>query len=215
MIKEEQVNALEEHLKELYFAKKGELLFHGWHHIFFVQKKAVVFAQANGADKLLVRTAALVHDLNYLAEKNSSASKGKGLREGILSELGFDKEDIDVVEQIILEAHTADRGATVSKEVAALSDADTLFKAIPLVPVLFASNYLQQNKTSIEELADKIVSEQQPLMEQDIYFYTAQAKKQYSLWAKTNVQLWINIQESLNDKDVQEMLRIAKELDVL
>jgi len=34
-------------------------------------------------------------------------------------------------------------------------------------------------------------------------------------WAKTNLALWNNVKESLEDKDITEMLKIAENLKVI
>ncbi len=52
-------------------------------------------------------------------------------------------------------------------------------------------------------------------MEAGFYFYTDVAKEMYLNWAKTNLELWSNVQSCLQDSDVNEMLRIAKESEVI
>ena len=52
-------------------------------------------------------------------------------------------------------------------------------------------------------------------MDSDTYFYTEIAKQKYLGWAKTNLDMWENVVESLDDKDVQEMLNTASELGVI
>lgn len=97
----------------------------------------------------------------------------------------------------------------------ALSDADTLFKSLPITPIIFAQKYITQNKVDIYKLAQKVTSEQNPLMDQDIYFYTDYAKKRYLNWAKDNLKLWNNVIESSTDEDIKEMLKIAADIGVL
>lgn len=128
---------------------------------------------------------------------------------------GYSDEEIIKIENIIMEAHTATRNQNISLEGKSLSDADTLFKVLPITPVLFASNYIKQNKVDIQKLANKITSEQNKLLEEGIYFYTDLAKTKYLNWAKTNLALWNHVKESLEDNDVSEMLKIAKNLQVL
>lgn len=103
----------------------------------------------------------------------------------------------------------------LSDEAKALADADTLFKAIPTTPILFASKFITQNKYDVEKLGHKIVEEQKPLMDSGTYFYTNIAKEKYLKWAKTNLEIWLNVLESLNDKDIKEMLKTASDLGVL
>jgi uncharacterized protein len=191
------------------------MLFHGWHHIAFVTKKAKEFAESISADSFLSESAALVHDLNYLVKVNSGPEQGAEMRTQVLSECGYLKEEIQRIEQIVMEEHTATRSADISPEGMALSDADTLFKALPITPILFASKYIQENKVDIEKLSKKVVEEQKPLLDQGIYFYTDLAKSRYLDWAKGNLVLWENVRESLQDEDVQELLMIAREQGVL
>ena len=79
-----------------------------------------------------------------------------------------------------------------------------------MFPILFSSKYIQQNKVDITILARKIVSEQQPLLEQDIYFYTEIAKQKYLHWAKINLTLWAHVEEALQDEDVHNLIETAR-----
>lgn len=204
---ESKINKLKEALRLLYLEHKDNLLFHGWHHVDFVRKKAMEFARAIEANVFLVESAALVHDLNYIVETNSEPEMGKDLRSNYLSEAGYSAEEISQIENIVMEADIGNRTGTLSKEGMALSDADTLFKSLPTTPILFAGRYIDQNKIDIAKLADKICSEQKKLMEQGIYFYTDLAKQKYIKWAETNLALWSNVNEALKDEDVVEMLK--------
>lgn len=210
MKNEEKILYLEKTLKSLYEKHKNELLFHGWHHIFFVRNKGGEFARAVGADDFLVESSALVHDINYLVAPNSEPEEGRDLRQKILCEAHYSEQEIERIDQIVLEEHTSTRNASISLEGKALSDADTLFKALPITPILFASKYIQENKVDIEKLAKKVCEEQNRLMEAGIYFYTDKAKEMYLNWAELNLKLWNNVRKCLQDKDVQEMLEIAK-----
>ena len=211
MMNENKIESLRKELIDLYNLHKEKLLFHGWHHIHFVSKKSIEFAKEIGADTFLVESAALTHDLNYIVEKNSHANAGENLRNEILSKCGYDKDQMKIIGEIINGAHLADRGVDVTKEVAALSDADTLFKALPITSILFAGSYITENDVDIYKLSKKIIEEQKPLMDQEIYFYTDLAKEKYLKWAKDNLTLWENVQESLLDEDVNELLKLAKE----
>ncbi len=215
MEEDKKIATLRAKLETLYSQHKEEMLFHGWHHIAFVSKKAKEFADSIHADAFLSESAGLVHDLNYLVEVNTGPERGAEMRTKILSECGYTPEEQQRIEQIVMEEPTATRGAEISPEGMALSDADTLFKALPITPILFASKYIQENKVDIEKLSKKVVDEQRPLLDQGIYFYTDLAKNRYLNWAKGNLTLWENVRESLQDKDVQELLAIAKEQGVL
>ncbi len=215
MSETEKINLLREQLIPLYREHQKELLFHGWHHITFVTNKGVVFAKEIGADEFLVQSSALVHDLNYIVESNSKPEAGKELRKSILTKVGYAPDEVERIEKIIMDEGTTNRHSDISLESKALSDADTLFKALPLTPILFASKYIQENNVDIAKLANKICEEQNHLMESGIYFYTDKAKAMYLKWAKVNLELWGNVRECLKDKDVIEMLNIAETSEVI
>lgn len=215
MTQEEKFTQLETVLSALYKERSAELLFHGWHHISFVCAKAGVFAAEVGADVFLVRSAALVHDINYLVRKNSNPEEGKELRQKLLAEASYTPEEIDRIEGIVMEEHTETRDANISIEGQTLSDADTLFKALPITPIIFASKYIEENEIDIARLAEKICSEQNRLIESGIYFYTAKAKELYLDWAKVNLSLWNNVQDCLKDEDVKKMLETSRSLGAL
>lgn len=215
MEQENKLQALHSKIETLYASHKKEMLFHGWHHVAFVSKKAKEFGSLMGANIFMCESAALVHDLNYLVKVNSSPEEGTTLRMSILTECGYTKEQKDQIERIIFESHTATRGSKISLESMAVSDADTLFKSLPITPILFASKYIQENKVDIEQLAQKIVQEQKPLFEEGIYFYSEYAKERYLHWAQSNLSLWENVHESLKDGDVQELLSLARQQGVL
>lgn len=211
----EKLEKLKTSVKKLYSENSQTLLFHGWHHINFVSKKAVEFAESIQADTFFVESSALTHDLNYIVKPNSEPEEGKKLREKLLTEAGYSNDEIQRIEKIVMESHTGTRGQQISEEGKALSDADTLFKSLPITPIVFASKYITQNKVDIYKLAKKVCDEQNPLIEQDIYFYIEMAKEKYLKWAKSNLALWNNVQEALQDKDVQEILSIAKESGII
>jgi uncharacterized protein len=190
----------------MYSSKGDNLPFHGWHHVNFVTTKAIQFARARGADQYLVATAALVHDFNYLVRKNSAPAAGRRLRREFLTKAGYNADEINRIEGIISEAHTATRTESISLEGSALSDADTLFKALPMTPVVFSHLYLTENGIGLRELGRKILSEQAPLVERDIYFYDPDLSSRYLPWARTNILLWQQIMASLDDPDVMSLL---------
>lgn len=206
---------LAEELEKLYQDRSADMLFHGWHHIAFVAKKAVKFAEEFTVNIELVEAAALTHDLNYIVEVNTEPEAGKELRAEYLAGAGFSEAEIAEIEGLVMEEHTATRHAEISDGAKALSDADTLFKALPVTPILFAGHFITENHIDIRKLANKVVGEQKPLMEQGIYFYTEVAKSNYMHWAEVNLKLWENVKASLDDEDVAEMLHIARSLSVI
>lgn len=203
-----KLETLKKNLEKIYQNRK-DLLFHGWHHIYFVTKKAAEFAKTEKANKFLVEAAALTHDLNYAVKVNSDIKTGSKLRMKILSEAGFSLDETVHIENIINEAHTATRSRAISLEGKCLSDADTLFKVLPLTPIMFSSKYIQENRIDISKLANKILSEQKGLLKSGIYFYTKTGKK-YLAWAKHNLQLWEYVNDSLKDSDIKNLLEMSK-----
>jgi uncharacterized protein len=201
-----QVVNLENAVHELYLSVETNLPFHGWHHVYFVKTKAVEFAHERSANPFLVAAASIVHDLNYVVRKNSSPSAARRLRRSCLKEAGFDPEEMNRIEKIVNEAHTSTRTGSISVQGAALSDADTLFKALPMTPVIFAHLYLSENGIGLRELGSKILQEQIPLLEKDIYFYDPVVREKYLPWAKVNIQLWQEIMAALDDPDIVSLL---------
>lgn len=206
---------LKTQIKPLYLKNSKNLLFHGWHHITFVTKKALKFADSINADKQIVEAAALTHDLGVLDNVVNGRKVDNKLRLKILKKAGFNIENIAKIDKVCMESYTALRNKSISPEGMALSDAETLFKSLPITPIIFTSKYLKQNKVELLDLAIKTTSEQNPLMAKDIYFYTDYAKNKYLKWAKTNLQLWNNVVEALKDKEVNEVLKKAEDLDIL
>jgi uncharacterized protein len=193
-------------VRELCERAGGDLPFHGWHHVSFVRAKGARFAAANGADVSVVATAALVHDLNYLVRRNSPASAGGTLRLDILAEAGIPADTARWIDRVVVEAEMATRHRHISREAQALSDADTLFKALPVTPVMLAHRYLAENGVSLRELATKIVGEQRGVHDAGFYFYSAEAAAAYSHWASANLELWQCVVEALDDPSVNELL---------
>jgi len=200
------VDAVERRVRRLCQRYAQKLQFHGWHHVSFVRAKAIEFAEENGSDVAVVETAALVHDLNYIVRRNSAAGAGRRLRLDVLGWAGVTEPVADWIDQIVREAEMAVRHRDISLEAQALSDADTLFKALPVTPVVLAHRYLAENGVSLRELADKIVREQQNVHDGGYYFYNHDAAATYSRWAATNLQLWQCIKESLDDPTVERLL---------
>jgi uncharacterized protein len=183
-----------------------QLPFHGWHHVSFVRAKAAGFAAGNGADVPLVETAALVHDLNYLVRRNSVAAVGQSLRLPLLAESGVHPAAANRIDAVVVEAEMATRHRDISVEAQALSDADTLFKALPVTPVMLAHRYLTENGISLRELASKIVGEQAGVLDAGFYFYSEAAADAYSHWATANLELWQCVVEALDDPSVNRLL---------
>jgi uncharacterized protein len=193
-------------VEALYAQRNTDVPFHGWHHVAFVSAKSVVFARELGADERLTEVAALVHDVNYLVDPKTNASGGAELRQDLLKEAGVTQQQAERIEGIVIEAEISSRGADISAEAKALSDADTLFKALPITPVVLAPLYMRETGRSIKELAEKIVEEQAPLSEEGIYFYSKSARLKYSTWGDANLMLWRCVLESLDDPDVSALL---------
>lgn len=211
----QKINQLRQKLSVIYEENSHKLLFHWRHHIDFVTKKSILFWSSISANLFLVESAALVHDLNYIVEVNSEPEVAEIYRSQLLSKCWYHEEEIQRIENIINESHTSTRWEIISQEWKALSDADTLFKALPITPILFANNYIKQNNVDIAKLAHKIIGAQKPLLEEWIYFYTEMASSKYLRRAETNLQLRENIEECLGENDVQEMLDIAYDLKVI
>ncbi|MCS7481514.1 HD family phosphohydrolase [Umezawaea endophytica] len=182
------------------------LQFHGWHHVSFVRDKAVHFAERNGSAVDVVHVAALVHDVNYVVRRNSSAAEGSGLRREILTEAGVDLDTVEWIDRVVDEAEMRTRHRDITLEAQALSDADTLFKALPVTPVVLAHKYLLENGITLQELAHKIVGEQQGKQDEGYYFYDPEAAATYTRWATANLELWQCIVESLDDPCVTDLL---------
>lgn len=195
---------------------QSKLLFHGWHHIKFVHDKAVEFAKELNADVELVAAASLLHDLNYIFSDKLEPEAAKTQIQKFLAECEYSEDTQTRINQLIEDSHLAYRGnRNISDESKALADADTLFKALPTTPILFASKFITQNKYDIQKLANKVVGEQKPLMDSGSYFYTKTAQERYLKWAQINLTLWENVLEALNDENIKEMLTTASDLGVL
>jgi uncharacterized protein len=208
------IEDVEQRVRQLCWRNARSLPFHGWHHVSFVRTKAVGFAGHNGADAAVVEVAALVHDVNYLVLRNSPAAAGKDLRLGMLADAGVDETVARWIDDIIEEAEMASRGRHISLEAQALSDADTLFKALPVTPVVLAHKYLTENGLSLRELADKIVGEQVDVHDDGYYFYNPEAAATYSRWATANLELWQCIKQAVDDPSVAELLDAVHAVDI-
>ncbi len=207
------IDAVEYRVRQLCWRYAEKLQFHGWHHVSFVRAKAAGFADHNGADRTVVEVAALVHDVNYIVLRNSPAAAGRDLRMDLLRECGVEDAAARWIDEIVDEAEMATRGRHISLEAQALSDADTLFKALPVTPVVLAHRYLRENGLSLRELAHKIVGEQRDVHDSGYYFYNPKAAETYSRWALANLQLWQCIKEAVDDPNVVELLDAVHAVD--
>lgn len=193
-------------ITSLYANQTREIPFHGLHHVSFVARNSRKFAEELGADVAAAEIAALVHDVNYLVAARSDTFVGTRLRSEVLRDVGLDQDSISMIEEIVATAATRVRGPRISREAMALSDADTLFKALPITPVVLAPLYMRETGSSVRDLAEKIVGEQVPLRDHNIYFYSESAKKKYERWGDANLMLWSCILESLEDPSVTELI---------
>jgi uncharacterized protein len=205
-VEQTALDQVERRVKRLCERFATNLPFHGWHHVHFVRTKAGGFARSNGSDPAVVETAALVHDLNYIVLRNSAAAAGRDLRMGILARAGVAEEVAERIDEIVIEAEMSTRHRDISLAAQALSDADTLFKALPVTPVMLAHRYLSENGITLNELAHKIVGEQRGVHDAGFYFYSPEARAMYSHWAAANLDLWQCVVEALDDPSVGELL---------
>jgi uncharacterized protein len=171
----------------------------------FVVQKSSTFSVDLHANETLTLAAAYVHDFNYLVAGDSVESVGRELRNDALARAQFSDGSIARIESIIAEARTSHRHSAISPEAMALSDADTAYKALPIAP-LMTVHYMAETGRSLRELARKIVSEQAPLNDQGIYFYSARARTEYGPGADANLRLWKRVLDSLDSPDVAAVL---------
>lgn len=198
----EKLHAL---VKEIYADNASVVPYHGWHHVHFVVQKAEMFMGELQADRVLTLAAAYVHDFNYLVAGESDEVSGKSMRNEVLSNAGFDEDFRKEIERIIAEARTSHRNASISPEAKALSDADTAYKALPIAPLMTA-HYLAETGRNLYDLARKIVTEQSPLEEAGIYFYSHAAEMRFGAWAKENLAMWRRVLESFDSDDTVSVI---------
>jgi uncharacterized protein len=203
---------LTDNLRKLYAHHVDDLLFHGWHHITFVTRKTVEFAAELNVDLELAEATALTHDLNYIVDVKSDVDAGSELRRDHLQKSGFTPLEISEIETAVHSGSTEFRDANISDLAKALSDADSLFKVLPVGPMILSARYITETKVDIKTWADRIIRDQQPLLDENIYFYTATANRKYLEWAKLNLKLVKTIQESLDDPDITAFLDDCKRL---
>lgn len=187
-------------------ADAPRLPFHDYNHIVFVARWAVNFAQQNGADLPTVKAAALLHDLNYIVDPTSDVDTGKDLRREVLLEAGIPDREIDNLELIIRSADVRHSAPCSLLEAQALSDADMLYKILPVTPVLFSHRLLNESKSNIRDLAIRILREQLPRFETGSLFYNSEANERYHRWAATNFSLWRDIVDCVDEPTVFDLL---------
>jgi len=197
------------------YASRSDLLFHGWHHITFVTCKSIEFGLEFAIDAELLEAAALTHDLNYIVDVKSSVDDGQALRAQVLTDAGFSTEEINDIEAIVHDSSSEHSGGDISDAAKALSDADKLFKVLPVGPMILSSRYITETKGDIEKWADRIIRYQKPLLESGRYFYTESAKEKYLHWAKLNLAWVAMVQDSLQDPDIQAFLEDCKRLNYI
>ncbi len=206
---------LTQNLKALYESSTEALLFHGWHHVQFVVRKSVEFAEELKVDRELAKAAALTHDLNYLIDTKSTVDTGAALRAQQLAKVGYDEAEIAIIEEAVHSASTEHRSASIATLAKALSDADALFKVLPVGPMILSARFITETKTDLRKWADRIMREQQPLLDSGIYFYTQTARDRYLEWARLNLEWVAMVQRSLDDPDIQLFLEDCKRLGYL
>ncbi len=206
-----RVEALRTTLREIY-SPRDDLLFHGWHHITFVTRKSLEFAREFDVDVELLEAAALTHDLNFITNVKSSVDDGREIRAEVLSKAGFNEHEIPDIENLVHGSSTEFSGGDISDSSKVLSDADKLFKVLPVSPMILSARYITETKVDIEKWADRIIRDQKPLLDADKYFYTKMAKEKYLTWARLNLE-WVEaVKQSLDDPDVQLFLKDCKDL---
>lgn len=204
---------LYENLKNTYDSHKEDLLFHGWHHITFVTRKALEFAhEFKGINREYLEAAALTHDLNYVVDTTSEVDDGRKLRIKELTTAGYSKNEINLIEKTIHDASTENSGGNISEMSKALSDADKLFKALPVGPMILSARYITETKADIRKWADRIIKDQKILLDKGVYFHTELAREKYTSWAELNLAWVQQVRDSLDDPDVQLFLDDCKEL---
>lgn len=206
----ELLQELSQQVHDRYMVFTSGLPFHGWHHVEFVRARAVKFAERNGANVAIVEAAALLHDLNYMVKRNSRVNAGEDLRGVILEGLQVSRSNIKWIENVIREAETEARDEDAGLEARALSDADTIFKALPITPVMLAHLYMEETGENLRELCTRIIRNQVKLYDEGIYFYDDEVREQYEEWAAANLKLWQCINDSLGQQEVRDLVALLE-----
>lgn len=181
---------------ELLGRRHSRTPFHGLHHLFFVRDIATIASEELGAKTNLVRTAAMVHDLNYLFAREGGEEEAKVLRRTILTKAGAPKGIRDEIERVVWEASSSRRCEAISLEAKALSDGDTAFKALPVVP-LMSVLYLLETGKSIEGLSQKVVKDQMKPMDDGVYFYSKSVAGDFLKMGIANLEMWNRVDQFL------------------
>lgn len=183
---------LHDEVRRLYRNHGAAMPFHSWAHVEFVHDTSSRFAAARGADRWLTEGAALVHDLDHLPIGGGDAVSTGRFRASMLDDCGFAGRAIAVIEAIIEESRSS-TGGPLGAEAAALCDADTIFRVLPLSPIAISHRFLTENGVSLRELAKRIVEEQRPLRERGIVFHDPRVDDRYRSWAEANLQIWAQV----------------------
>lgn len=182
----------------------------------FVTRKALEFAsEFPSINRELLEVSALLHDVNYIGDTTTGVDDGARMRAELLSGAGYSPEEIALIEKTVHDASTEYSGGEISDMSKALSDADKMFKVLPVGPIILTARYLTETKADIKKWADRIIREQRPLLDNDKYFYTQIAKQKYLAWAQINLQWVEQVRASIDDEDVQLFLQDCKELGFL
>src|SRR3989442_384779 len=145
------IDAVEQQVRQLCERYADKLPFHGWHHVSWGGAKPAGCAGVSGGDVTGVEPPARGHDVNYIVHRNPTAADGRRLRVEILARAGLPQPAAVWIDRIVREAEMAARHPEISLEAQALSDADTLFKALPVTPVVLAHPYLAVTSVSLRE----------------------------------------------------------------
>lgn len=92
-----------------------------------------------------------------LSEKTdyNSPEEGIDVRTHFLKEARYTDEEIEKIEQIVMEINTWSRDESISPEAKALSDADMLFKCLPITPLLYSSKNIWQKQVNLSKILRK------------------------------------------------------------
>lgn len=193
---DDRMSRLHDEVRRLYRSHGTAMPFHSWAHVEFVHDTSSRFAAARGADRWLTEGAALVHDLDHLAIGGADPVATGRFRASMLDDCGFPARAIAAIEAVIDAAIEETRSPVTSPlgpEAAALCDADTVYRVLPLSPIAISHRFLTENGVSLRELAKRIVEEQRPLRERGIVFHDPRVDDRYRGWAEANLQLWAQV----------------------
>jgi hypothetical protein len=111
------------------------------------------------------------------------------------------------IEQVVIDADFVNAETSPhSPETDALADADTIFKILPVTPILFTSNWLNESGVNLCDLAAGIMEIQHSRFLQGRLFRTRYARITYSEWAEVNFQLWAAVRDFGSSDDAKAIL---------